>query len=293
MSTPTKHIGETNIADNGMKMTIIAYRNSRDIDVKCEDGTTIYHKRYDSFKQGKIYPQYDKANVIAKRIGQKIKATNGMTMTCIAYHRSDNVDVQFEDGTIVYNRRWGRFKKGQIGHPNMTGREKRRKTNRIGETAISKNNNLKMTIIEYNGVSNIDVQFENKIIKRTSYEAFKRGTVPIPEIINNVKIKEFAYIFNNEWYYICSNPEWKEDKILSVTEIYQNKYPEIKKKKIMPKRFTKDELELITDISISNEQLAKQLNRSIDSIIGKRRRLKKTINKIRYSVKTNNEKKGR
>ena len=37
-------VGETNRALNGMMMTIIAYRNSKDIDIQFEDGTIIKKK---------------------------------------------------------------------------------------------------------------------------------------------------------------------------------------------------------------------------------------------------------
>lgn len=47
-------IGEKNIARNGMKMTIIAYRNNKDIDVEFDDGTKVFHVRYDSFQKGKV-----------------------------------------------------------------------------------------------------------------------------------------------------------------------------------------------------------------------------------------------
>lgn len=35
-------------------MTIIAYRNNKDIDVEFDDGTKVFHVRYDSFQKGKV-----------------------------------------------------------------------------------------------------------------------------------------------------------------------------------------------------------------------------------------------
>ena len=49
-----KYIGQTFIASNGMKMTITAYRGTRDIDVEFEDGTVVEHKYYSCIKNGKI-----------------------------------------------------------------------------------------------------------------------------------------------------------------------------------------------------------------------------------------------
>ena len=40
--------------NNGMIATIIAYRNSRDIDIEFEDGTICQNKNYRTFKNGSI-----------------------------------------------------------------------------------------------------------------------------------------------------------------------------------------------------------------------------------------------
>ena len=39
-------------------------------------------------------------------------------MTIIEYRRNDDIDIQFEDGTIVKNRTYRRFKEGKIKNPN-------------------------------------------------------------------------------------------------------------------------------------------------------------------------------
>ena len=44
-------IGETNIAKNGMKMTIIAYRSHNDIDVQFEDGKIVKNSTYYKFNK--------------------------------------------------------------------------------------------------------------------------------------------------------------------------------------------------------------------------------------------------
>lgn len=46
--------GETNIAKNGLNMTIIEYRNCNDIDIKFEDGVIVYNKQYNNFSKGCI-----------------------------------------------------------------------------------------------------------------------------------------------------------------------------------------------------------------------------------------------
>ena len=52
------------------------------------------------------------------RIGQENYNNQGCMMTIIAYRKSKDIDVQFEDGTIVTNREYGDFKKGAIKNPN-------------------------------------------------------------------------------------------------------------------------------------------------------------------------------
>ena len=45
-----KRVGEVSYNTKGEKMTIIAYRNSIDIDIQFEDGSITYNKQYRYFK---------------------------------------------------------------------------------------------------------------------------------------------------------------------------------------------------------------------------------------------------
>lgn len=71
-----------------------------------------------------------------------------------------------------------------------------KENNRIGETNIN-NQNLYMKIIKYEGVHNIDIEFENGYIsKRKSYQNFKNGKIRnpyFPEIYNVGYIGEGKY----------------------------------------------------------------------------------------------------
>ena len=53
------------------------------------------------------------------RVGEKSKANNGMEMKIIGYRSSSDIDVQFEDGTIVKGKRYQQFKRGEIANPNV------------------------------------------------------------------------------------------------------------------------------------------------------------------------------
>ena len=125
MSQVVDRTGEVRRANNGMLMKIIAYHSRSNIDIQFEDGTIVYHKTYNRFKDGYI----SNPNYISDKIGEVTVATNGMKMKIIAYHNCKNIDVQFEDGTIVYNKTYNKFKSGNIANPNYTLQEKR-----VGET---------------------------------------------------------------------------------------------------------------------------------------------------------------
>ena len=113
-------IDETNVANNGLLMTIITYRNCKDIDVQFEDGVIVKHKSYGNFIKGKIkHPNID--TTISKNknshIGESIKASNGQIMTIIDWIRCNNITVKFEDGTVVNNVQYSSFIQGRVKNP--------------------------------------------------------------------------------------------------------------------------------------------------------------------------------
>lgn len=178
-----------------MKMKIIEYRSSTDIDVQFEDGTIICNKTYQSFKKGYIAnPLF---SVFGVRVGETITANNGMKMKIVAYRSYNDIDVQFENGTIVMHRRYIDFKDGQIGlSPILLNAE-----NRVGEENIA-NNGMKMKIIAYRSCKEVDVQFENGVIvKNKTYVAFKRGQIglsgsrvgEVSTANNGIKMKIIEY----------------------------------------------------------------------------------------------------
>ena len=173
-NTYNNRCGETNFAKNGMLMTIINYRNSNDIDIQFEDGMIVKHVRYEKFKHGYIRNPNLYQNKPEDRIGQTIMANCGMKMTIIDYRNASDLDVKFEDGTIVLNKAYNAFAKGQINNPNIM------KSKRIGETNIA-TNGMKMTIIDYTTADDMAVQFEDgAIVEHTSYGCFKKHDIANP-----------------------------------------------------------------------------------------------------------------
>jgi len=180
MNKYTDRIGETNIhKKTGQKMTIIAYRRCDDIDIQFEDGTIIKHKRYERFIRGLIF----NPNItINKRIGETVIATNGQKMTIIAYREANDIDIQFEDGTIVEHKSYRAFNKGYIKHPTLIQNQ------RIGEIYTA-SNGQKMTIIDYNNSNDVSVRFDDgTIIKHLKYNNIIIGNVKNINFIKNLRI---------------------------------------------------------------------------------------------------------
>ena len=170
-------IGETSLAKNGQIMTIIACRSAIDIDVQFEDGTIVLNKRYGNFKLGSIKNENLKSPIFKNRLGATNTASNGQKMTIIKYNGLYDINIKFEDGTIVEHKTFSNFKRGKIDNPNFF------KSKVIGEESIA-TNGQKMKIINYNGVRNIDVQFEdNTIVKHKNYYDFKKGIIKNPNCL--------------------------------------------------------------------------------------------------------------
>ena len=171
------HKGETSIANNGQMMTIIAYRGNTDIDVQFEDKTIVTNKSYDSFLKGYIANPNLKKERLESYNGETNMATNGQIMTIIAYRGANDIDVQFEDKTIVTNKSYNSFLKGHIANPNL---EKEKLESYNGETNMATNGQM-MTIIAYRGAFDIDVQFEDEtIVTNKEYAHFQKGKIANP-----------------------------------------------------------------------------------------------------------------
>lgn len=56
--------------------------------------------------------------MIKNRVLETNIANNGQVMTIIEYRNCNDIDIEFEDGTIVKNRTYRRFKEGKIKNPN-------------------------------------------------------------------------------------------------------------------------------------------------------------------------------
>lgn len=173
-----QRIGETVIANNELKATLIDYRRSDDIDVRFEDGTIVTGIRYYCFKQGIIkhgqIRTYNTEDIKKKRIGETVITNTGLKATIIEYRNNRDIDVQLETGEVIYNVRYQQFKKGYGLNAN---RYIRLKDGRVGETHRN-NQGMLMTIIAYRSRNDIDIELEDgQILKHREYRNFLKGSI--------------------------------------------------------------------------------------------------------------------
>ena len=109
-------VGQTRKMINGMECTVIDDNGYKDITVKFADGTVLKKCRRDTFLSGKIKnPNYDPTSILGKS-----KMMNcGMKCKVIEDFDSENITVEFEDGTVVKNRTRHNFESGKISNPGI------------------------------------------------------------------------------------------------------------------------------------------------------------------------------
>ena len=154
--------GEKQLMANGLYATIIEYRGYKDLDIKYSDGTIEKHCTYQAFLRGSSPKIFSASNV--ERVGERRKMNNGEWCEIIAYRSAGDIDVKFDDGTIVKSRMWAHFKDGGIKNPN-TPKKESQKTRKCREKYVGKIYpslcGLSMTIAAYRTANDVDVVFEN------------------------------------------------------------------------------------------------------------------------------------
>ena len=192
IATTSYRLGETKLMNCGLTATIIAYRKAIDIDVRFEDETIVTNRTYDEFKRGKIL----NPNMIIdylNRIGETRMMNCGMNATIIAYRNCNNIDIQFEDNTIVTKRLYREFISGTIVNPNLSINY----STRIGETRLM-NCGLNATIIAYRNSHDIDIKFEDgEFVTNRYYTDFIKGKISNPKhpLMNGRSYNELLCLF--------------------------------------------------------------------------------------------------
>lgn len=110
------------------------------------------------------------------RLGETRMMNCGMKATIIRYGNATDIDVRFEDGSVVEHKAYGNFKRGGIVNPNIRAFVK----DRLGETRMM-NCGMEATIIRYESAKDMDVCFEDGVIvEHKRYRAFENGNIANP-----------------------------------------------------------------------------------------------------------------
>ena len=167
--------GMKKINNKGLEMEIIACRNNNDIDVLFKnDGTILEHKKFCHFKNGTMqHPKQKEFDYI----GKENVNVRGFKMKIIAYRSNDDIDVEFENLGIVYNKRLWDFNSGQLSEPTYS-----KTISKVGEKKMSRVG-LEMEIIAWKNSKDITVKYSNgKIIEHTTYGNF------VKDVVNSRKV---------------------------------------------------------------------------------------------------------
>ena len=209
-------VGETNTATNGMEIKIVKYHNSLDVDIEFEDGVVVTHRAYRSFITGKVaHPTKSRMDYMKEsRIGQENTNYLGQHFRIIAYRDSCDLDVQFDNGAIVYHRKYFEFKSGKIVYKSSA-------EDYVGETFYDIRG-IKMIIIAYRNSGDVDVEFETGLIARhKQYGQVRRHSIghPLPYQFGNISMEKLAYIHDGigNFYCTCSKCGCKD--ILTIQEM--------------------------------------------------------------------------
>ena len=173
-----KRLQQRRKMNNGHEAWIIAYDGWDKVTVRFDNGEIAYNKSWHSFVAGKIgLPSAYVKNCIGLRRLQN----RGMFAEIISARDANHIDVRFDDGTIICNRKMGDFFNGNIGNPNLLPARKRKDKERIGMQRRMNDGNIG-TIIAYRNAGDVDVDFgDGRVVKHKAYANFAAGSIKCPE----------------------------------------------------------------------------------------------------------------
>ena len=192
-----RRLGSTKRMKNGMLCTIIAYRNSKDIDVEFEDGVKIYNRNCGNFDKGGIgHPDKDCNPLIescrekhelhsSTRVGEKAMMNCGQECIIIKYDDADSIRVRFINSGSERDSTYGAFMRRSIQDLTQQGtntyKAQEKGKSRIGEKRRARNG-MMMEIVGYRNSRDVDVRFEdNEIAYHIKYTSFQSGYVAHPK----------------------------------------------------------------------------------------------------------------
>ena len=184
----SRMLGKTITDSMGTKSSIIGYRNSKDIDVRFEDGEIVEHTTLSKFNKGTIRKPKKSSKTSASMnkntridlLGTTNIMKSGEKATCIKDLSYNDIDVQFEDNTIVKHVSRRSFLNGTVNNPNyiftFLGKEKKMKCG------------LTCKITNITSKSDISVTFENgELVEHTTLRKFDHGEILTYALSHNYK----------------------------------------------------------------------------------------------------------
>lgn len=106
----THRIGERWLTNEGYWVEIIEYFTALNCTIRFDDGIIMHNIKYSRFKKGTIGKP-------KSRLGEVFTTTEGCKYTIITYKKATDIDIQFEDGTILYNRQYGDARMRTVKNP--------------------------------------------------------------------------------------------------------------------------------------------------------------------------------
>lgn len=163
----------------GISCKIIdAIGTSSNLTVQFENGEIREGVSYSEFSNGCLLP---KSGMAFCRLLEENIMNNGQTARIIEYRNSQDIDVQFEDGSIVEHVQYTSFKIGRIkNHNDINPKSNRNKY--LGMEHVM-NNGMKAKIIKYRNARDIEICFQDgEIVHSTTINSFLKGEILHPII---------------------------------------------------------------------------------------------------------------
>lgn len=137
-----------------------------------------------------------------QRIGEKQKMNCGYVAEIIEYRSCQDMDIQFEDGTVRKSVKYAQFIRGQYKHPTLPRKSPiASKCDRIGEVFVL-NNGLTAKIIAYRSCRDLDVECsDGSVFKGIRYEVIATGRLRCPiqyRELDDCAVVEVAYAADGE-----------------------------------------------------------------------------------------------
>lgn len=115
----SERLGEIQEMNCGLKAEIIEYNSYSDISVKFENGKIRQHITYKSFLKRCITPEgriqgRNKLIANSKKIGEMREMKCGLVCFITKYTNAKDINISFQDGTIIEHTTYEMFKKGEI-----------------------------------------------------------------------------------------------------------------------------------------------------------------------------------